>query len=31
MRGIGVVATWGTSSVSNNVRVYMLTAQLLNY
>jgi len=30
MRGVGVVATWGTSSVSNNIRVYQLTALLLN-
>jgi len=30
MRGIGVVATWGTSSVSNNIRVYQLTALLMN-
>jgi|GEM_PF-1664136 len=30
-RGVGVVATWGTSSVSNNVRVYNVSAVILNY
>lgn len=30
MRGVGVVATWGTSNVANNVRVYQLTCLLLN-
>jgi hypothetical protein len=29
-RGIGIVATWGTSSVSNNIRVYNVSALLLN-
>src|SRR5262245_23137843 len=29
-RAIGVCATWGTSSASNNVRTYHITASLLN-
>lgn len=29
-RGVGVVATWGTSNVANNVRVYMVSAILQN-
>ncbi len=31
MRGVGIVATWGTSSVSNNIRVYNMSALVLNY
>lgn len=30
MRGVGIVATWGTSSASNSIKVYNVTALLQN-